>query len=61
MKEAGEHPTKKMSESDIVNAVRKEFPDGVTIGGLAPRRIFARADRFVFYKLCQFLKDQLSF
>lgn len=61
MNTTGGQETSGLTEEAIVDAVRKAFPEGVTIGGVAPRRIFARADRAIIYKLCEFLKNQLKF
>lgn len=57
----GEIPTAKRSEEAVVEAIKKSFTDGVTIGVVGPRRISARVVRSVLYKLCEHLKNELSF
>ncbi len=61
VEESGDSSDRKFSENAIVDLVRGKFPEGVTIGGIGPRRINARADRAALYKLCEFLKGDLGF
>jgi NADH-quinone oxidoreductase subunit C len=50
-----------LTEEDVVEAVKKTLPEGVTIGVIGPRRITARSTRSVMFKLCEHLKNQLGF
>ena len=50
-----------LTEEDVVEAVKKALPEGVTIGVVGPRRITARSTRSVLFSLCERLKNQLSF
>jgi len=61
VEESGGPSEPSLSENAIVDLVRNRFPEGVTIGGIGPRRIIARVDRAALYKLCEFLKSGLGF
>jgi NADH-quinone oxidoreductase subunit C len=55
-------PTSKLSVDAMKAKIATEFPTGVKITDrVAPRRIYAAADKEVLFKFCQFLKDQLKF
>lgn len=50
-----------LTEEDVVEAVKKALPEGVTIGVIGPRRITARSTRSALFSFCERLKNQLSF
>jgi len=53
--------TGKLTGEEMAQKLKERFPEGLTVKGASPKRIYCEAKKEIFMELCKYLKDELSF